>query len=73
MAGRSDPDAFQYARVAAVQAICALAQDKPDQADVRFAIEVLEQVLRRAPGQSTVSAINNGVALLRTLLKSLQP
>ncbi|HPE48480.1 MAG TPA: hypothetical protein PLR76_08790 [Hyphomonas sp.] len=73
VAGRSDPDAFQYARVAAVQAICALAQDKPDQADVRFAIEVLEQVLRRAPGQSTVSAINNGVALLRTLLKSLQP
>ncbi len=68
IAGRSDPDGFQYARVSAVRAICSLALETPNEPDIRFTIATLEEVQRLAPGYSTIIAINACIAELQTAL-----
>ena len=72
VAGRSNPDAFQYTKVAAVWAIDRVARRKPDELGVRAAIVVLKQVQRHESGAMTQSAIRQTIAGLQELLKTLK-
>ncbi|MEO1964469.1 hypothetical protein [Hyphomonas sp.] len=72
IAGRSDPDNFQYTRVAAVRSICAMAHQSPNTPDTQFAISQLEDVSRHTPGSSTERAIRECLQELRQLLETLK-
>ena len=72
IAGRSNPDNFQYTRRSAVQAICDLAKAAPTPIDVKFAMHTLRAVLRHDPGAGTVAAINRCIDELKLLLATLE-
>ena len=72
IAGRSNPDAYQYTKVAAIEAIDQVARRQPTKQGVRAAMAILKQVQRCEPGAMTESAIRRILAGLQDLLKSLK-
>ncbi|KCZ90971.1 hypothetical protein [Hyphomonas jannaschiana] len=72
IAGRSNPDAYQYTKVAAIEAIDQVARRQPTKQGVRAAMAILKQVQRCEPGAMTGAAIRRTLAGLQELLKSLK-
>ncbi|MCA8902066.1 MAG: hypothetical protein KDA53_12535, partial [Hyphomonas sp.] len=73
VAGRSNPDAYQYTRKSAVHAIREIARSNPNVPDVRFAIGILNELRGCNTGAGVLNAINEGVADLERLLQTLKP
>jgi hypothetical protein len=72
VAGRSNPDAYQYTKVAAVEAIDRVVRRQPSEQGVRAVIAILKQVQRYDPGITTEQKIRQIIPPLRTLAKSLK-
>jgi hypothetical protein len=68
VAGRSNPDAYQYTRKAAVEAIVVVAQGKDGRAGPA-ARGGLKDVLQSEPGPTTTTAIRHALKALDDLLK----
>jgi hypothetical protein len=71
VAGRSNPDAYQYTRVAAVEAIDRIARRQPTKQGVRAAIAILQQIQRYDPGITTDHKIQQLIPPLRILAAGL--
>lgn len=72
VAGRSNPDAYQYTRVAAVEAIVAIARRRASRQGVRAAVAILKQVQRHEPGPSTEHRIRQVIPALQAHAKGLK-
>jgi len=73
VAGRSNPDTYQYTKKSAVYAIRDVARIEPNAVDVRFAIGVLNELRGYNSGAGVLAVINECVADLERLLQTLTP
>ena len=71
VAGRSNPDTYQYTRKSAVYAIRDVARIDPDKMGVKFALGILHDLLNYNTGAGVVAAIKECISDLEQLLKTL--
>jgi len=71
VAGRSNPDSYQYTRRSAVQTICEVARKGRDALDIRFAIGVLNELRGYNMGAGVLAQINECIGGLERLLQTL--